>query len=349
MASHNQGKKKVLVAGIGVGSLGLELLKCLSIENTFKVYGADIDKNAYGHFDSRFTETFTVKSSPTEIYCNDLIRICHEKEIRYIVPGAEMTNKIICLYQKRFLDADIFPLVNSLRVFNICANKVKCNEFLKNKTLPSLDMVLVPKGSSLNEFSRFPCVVKPAIESGGSNLVFIAENIEEAKFFVFYLTSRGIDASVQEYIDSLDEFTVGVLSSPEGKILSSIALKRDLSSKLSRSLAYNDRIISSGWSQGRIEQFPNVCRQAEHIALALGSTGALNIQGRVKDDVFIPFEINPRYSGTSYFRAMSGINEILIMLNYLMTGQKSHPEQIRSATYFRILTEKITFDEEKTS
>ena len=30
MPSHNPDKKKVLVAGIGVGSLGLELLKCLS-------------------------------------------------------------------------------------------------------------------------------------------------------------------------------------------------------------------------------------------------------------------------------------------------------------------------------
>ncbi len=138
------------------------------------------------------------------------------------------------------------------------------------------------------------------------------------------------------------------MSSPEGEILSSIALKRNLSNKLSRLLAYGNRIISSGWSQGRIEQYPDVCRQAEKIALALGSTWALNIQGRVKDDVFIPFEINPRYSGTSYFRAMSGVNEILIGLNYLNTGQKNHLGQIRSATYSRILTEQIVFDGEKT-
>ena len=348
MPSNNPDKKKVLVAGIGVGSLGLELLKCLSLEDSFIVYGADIDKNAYGHLDSRFAETFTVRSSPTEIYCDDLIRICHKKEISYIAPGAEATNRIICLHQDRFRDAGISPLVNSLRVFNVCANKVQCNEFLKSKGLPSVDTVIVTKGFSLNEFSRFPCVVKPAIDSGGSNLVFIAENLEEARFFVGYLASRGVDACVQEYIDSSDEFTVGVLSSPEGEILSSIALKRNLSSKLSRLLAYGNQIISSGWSQGRIEQYPDVCRQAEKIALALGSTWALNIQGRVKDDVFIPFEINPRYSGTSYFRAMSGVNEILIGLNYLNTGQKNHLGQIRSATYSRILTEQIVFDGEKT-
>lgn len=346
METHKQDRKKIIIAGIGVGSLGLELLKCLSLEDNFTTYGVDVDNNAYGHFDSRFVETFTIKSSSMEDYCNNLIRICHEKQIAYIVPGAEATNRIISLYQNMFRDAGIFPLVNSIKVFNLCANKVQCNKFLKSKNLPSVDTILIPKETFLDEFSHFPCVIKPDTESGGSNLVFIAENIEEAKFFVGYLASRGIDACVQEYIESSDEFTVGVLSSPEGKILSSVALKRNLSSKLSRSLSYDNRIISSGWSQGRIEQFPDVCKQAEQIAVALGSVWALNIQGRVKNGIFIPFEINPRYSGTSYFRAMSGVNEILIGLNYLITGQKQI-EQIKSATYSRILTEKIVFDGER--
>jgi len=347
MVDNNQDVKKVLIAGIGQGSLGLEILKCLELEDSFMVYGADIQKNAYGHFDSRFIETFSVKSSPIEKYCDDLISICHEKNISYIVPGAEATNRIICLHQDKFKDADIFPLVNSLKVFEICTNKVKCNEFLKNKNIPLMNTILVSKDSDLDEFSDFPCVVKPSMDSGGSNLVFIAENLKEVKFFVSYLTSRGINACVQGYIDSSEEFTVGVLSSPEGKILSSIALKRDLSSKLSRSLSYNDRIISSGWSQGRIEQFPDICKQAEQIALKLGSTWALNIQGRVKKGIFIPFEINPRHSGTSYFRAMSGINEIVIGLNYLISGRNKYLKKIKSATYFRILAERIVFDGKK--
>ena len=343
----NQGNKKILVAGIGVGSLGMELLKCLKLDSGFKVFGADIKNNAFGHFDSRFVETFTVRSSSTEIYCDDLIKICHEKNIMYIVPGAETTNKIICLHQNRFHDAGIFPLVNSLRVFNLCSNKVECNEFLKSKNIPSIDTILISKNSLFNQFSKFPCVVKPAIDSGGSNLVFIAENLDEAKFFVNYLISRQIDPCVQEYIDSSDEYTVGVLSNPKGEILSSIALKRDLSSKLSRSLSYGNRIISSGWSQGRIEEFPDICKQVEQIALSLKSTWALNIQGRVKNGIFIPFEINPRHSGTSYFRAMSGINEILIGLNYLMTDQNNQPKEIRPATFSRILSEQIVFDGER--
>jgi carbamoyl-phosphate synthase large subunit len=152
---------------------------------------------------------------------------------------------------------------------------------------------------------------------------------------------------VQEYIDSSDEFTVGVMSSPKGEILSSIALRRNLNSKLSRSMAYGNRIISSGWSQGRIEAFPMICRQAEKIALALGSSWALNIQGRVRNDQFIPFEINPRHSGTSYFRALSGVNEIIIGINCLTSAKgyiSKRDTQIRSATYTRILTERVVFD-----
>ena len=338
-------KEKILIAGIGSGSLGLELLKCLSIDDTYLIYGADIDRHAYGHSDSRFTRTYVVEQSDSQLYCNELISICEQEHIQYIAPGAEATNRILCLMQDTFRSQGLFPLVNSKEVFNICSDKVSCNNFLKRHGFPSLETRLVPIGSSLHSFSKFPCVVKPAKDSGGSNLVFLAENLDEAKFFVGYLADRGGSACVQEYIDSPDEFTVGVLSSPKGEVLSSIALQRNLTSKLSRSLAYGSRVISSGWSQGRIEEFPMVCKQAELIAMKLQSTWAINIQGRLRDGVFIPFEINPRHSGTSFFRALSGVNEIVIGLDYLKNRRlSSEKKPIKSAIYSRILTERVKYD-----
>lgn len=339
--------KKILLAGIGSGSLGLELLKCISLDNSYLVYGADVDPAAYGHSDSRFKRTFLINSTEESNYCSEIINICKLEGIQYIAPGAETTNRILCRNQEIFKNVSIFPLVNSLTVYDICSDKVRCNAYLKLHGLPSPHTVLVPVGSSLYSFPVFPCVVKPSSESGGSNMVFLAEDLKEAQFFVTYLAARGASACVQEYIDSPNEFTVGVLSSPNGKILSSVALQRNLSSKLSRSMSYGTRIISSGWSQGRIEYFPEVCEQAEKIALSLGSTWALNIQGRVRDGLFIPFEINPRHSGTSYFRALSGFNEILIGLENLSTQADISnllSNKIKPATYYRILTERVLFD-----
>jgi carbamoyl-phosphate synthase large subunit len=342
-------KRKILLAGIGSGSLGLELVKCLSFDDAISIYGADSDPSAYGISDKRLTKTFVVGKGDEDAYCQELLRICKKESIVYVVPGAETTNRILCVNQDLFRANGLVPFVNCKEVFNICSNKVACNLFLESKGLPSLQTLYVSKKQPLETFDAFPCVVKPASQSGGSNLVFLAEDLNEAKFFAAYLSARGFASCVQEYIDSEEEFTVGVMSSPQGLILSSIALKRNLSSKLSRSLSYSNRVISSGWSQGRIEAFPMICDQAEKIALALGSTWALNIQGRVRNNQFIPFEINPRHSGTSFFRALSGVNEILIGLDYFTSNQEQSSKArvtIKPASYSRILTERVVFDSE---
>ena len=341
--------RKVLLAGIGSGSLGLELLKCLVLDHEVSVYGADIDPDSYGISDKRFEKTFVIKDTDPGKFCQELLKICIDEGIRHLAPGAEATNRILCANQDLFRSKGINPFVNSQAVFNICSDKIRCNSFLRSKGLPSLATLYVAEGGTLSNFDKFPCVVKPASESGGSNMVFLAEDLKEAQFFVGYLSARGVASCVQEYIDSSDEFTVGVMSSLEGRILSSVALRRKLSSKLSRSLSYGNRVISSGWSQGKIEAFPEICKQAEKIALAMGSTWALNIQGRVRDHRFIPFEINPRHSGTSFFRALSGVNEVLIGLNSLTHSQgtsQNNSIEIRPATYSRILTERVVFDSE---
>jgi carbamoyl-phosphate synthase large subunit len=174
-------------------------------------------------------------------------------------------------------------------------------------------------------------------------MVFLAENEKEALFFIEFIESRNLAVCVQEYIEALDEYTVGVLSSRDGRVISSIALKRNLSSKLSRAMSYGNRVISSGWSQGVIEEFPDICDHAEKIAKGLGSAWALNIQGRVKDGIFVPFEVNARHSGTSYMRALAGINEPVIALDSIFFSNVELSFKIRRGSYMRILTEKVSF------
>ncbi len=41
----------------------------------------------------------------------------------------------------------------------------------------------------------------------------------------------------------------------------------------------------------------------------MGATAPINIQCRVVGDKVVPFEINPRFSGTTSLRAMVGYNE----------------------------------------
>jgi carbamoyl-phosphate synthase large subunit len=103
-------------------------------------------------------------------------------------------------------------------------------------------------------------------------------------------------------------------------------MKRDLNHPLSiRSKVKNKTTrhdlgewlcVSSGISQGVFVDDSNIRQQSIDIAQSLNSMGPLNIQARLVNGRLITFEINPRFSGTSYFRALAGVNEVNLFINY---------------------------------
>jgi carbamoyl-phosphate synthase large subunit len=98
-------------------------------------------------------------------------------------------------------------------------------------------------------------------------------------------------------------------------------------------------LISTGNSQGLIDEFPHVRKTAEAIATAIGSKGPLNIQGRVRDGVFLPFEINPRFSASTYLRAMAGFNEVDIFIGSMLFDEPIRVTAIRPGYYLRSFSE----------
>jgi len=338
--SYSGQKISVLIAGIGGGSLGLEMFKSLRHVGGYRLIGTDISEKAYGFNEEGFEQTYLLRRSSPRKYALQILEICRRHTVNAIAPGAEEVHKIISNNRDIFEKEEILLMLNSKEVVELCSNKSETMRFLSKQGVCIPISRDVTTAVDVNGFDRYPCVIKPTAASGGSNLVFIAEDEQEAKFFVEYLIRRGYKATLQEYIASNNEFTVGVLSTPTGEILGSIALKRFLEPKLSYSLRYKDRVISSGWSQGEINDFRKVRKQAEYIAQLLNSRWALNIQGRVdKQGVFYPFEINPRHSGTTYLRALAGFNEPDIILQYCLRGKFPQAQQVRRGFYLRSFVE----------
>ena len=274
-------------------------------------------------------------------YVSELLDICLRERVDAIAPGAEEVHGILSENRQLFEKQGVLLMLNSKEVVGLCSDKAKTLKFLEDRGIPVPYTRDLTSEEDAGAFNRYPCIVKPASSSGASNLVFIAENEEEGMFFAGYLMRRGFRPVQQEYIDSHEEYTVGVLSAPSGELIGSIALKRFLESKLSIMSRYGGRIISSGWSQGLIDDFPEVRQQAEHIAKVLGSTWSLNVQGRVDNrGVFYPFEVNPRHSGTTYLRALAGFNEPHIMLQYCLRGCLPQAQPLRKGHYLRSFGEK---------
>jgi len=105
--------------------------------------------------------------------------------------------------------------------------------------------------------------------------------------------------------------------------------------------------ISSGVSQGRIDDFPEVRDPCEALAEGLDSRGPLNIQCRMHQGELVVFEINPRFSGTSLLRALAGFNEPDLLIRLHVLGEDvERGFRYRHGTVLRGLSEAFYPDPE---
>jgi carbamoyl-phosphate synthase large subunit len=57
--------------------------------------------------------------------------------------------------------------------------------------------------------------------------------------------------------------------------------------------------------------------------------------------VFIPFEINPRFSASTYLRALAGLNETDMYLKHVLHGIDQSPGSLRAGYYLRSFDEVV--------
>jgi carbamoyl-phosphate synthase large subunit len=330
-------KHRILIAAIGGASLGTELLKCLAATDRYRVFGCDISNYAFGHYQEGFEETAMVSS---EGYEDVVLKLCLDWDIEAVIPGGEGPLVLLGKAAPQFEAQGIHVAANDPQVIATCSDKARLFERLSEMKLPIPATRSIRNPDELDGFPM-PCIVKPATESGGSSFVFLAADLIEATLYVNLLLNNGKKALVQEYIPVDEgEFTIGVLSLPNGRTLGAVAMNRLFHAKLSVLYKSEAGLVSTGYSQGLIEEFPRVCAQAEALAEALGSRGPLNIQGRVRDGVLYPFEINPRFSASSYLRTMAGFNEADLYLRSVLEGEAVARPTLRPGVYLRSLSEQ---------
>lgn len=324
----------VLVTAIGGGGHGDQILKALRLAapGRYRIFGTDAKGD---RAQASLVEDFAVLPPAREpSYLDKLLELCRRWEIRALFHGCEPELKLFAERRETIEAAGIFLPINTSQLIHLCMNKAALNKRLDELgfTAPRYAVVSDPK--ALASIDWFPVVVKPAVGSGGSASVYIAQNSKELMSLAEYLGlgEASHDFVIQEYVGGPeDEFTVGVLHDLDGQFVDSIAVRRDLSGGLNVRMAVPNRtgkselgpklVISSGISQGRIGKYPNLTDQCREIAEALGSQGPLNMQCRFVDGTVRIFEINPRYSGTTSLRAMVGMNEPDLMIRHHLLGE----------------------------
>lgn len=323
-------KINVLVTGVGGGGHGHEIMKALQLAGRYHVIGVDMSAKSIGLYDA--DESYIVPPASNSDYLPTLLDLCRRKNIRVLFHGSEPELRVFSRNRDIIEAAGIFLPINSPSVIEIGMDKWKTMMFLRDNGFAHPRTLLVSSELDIPEDFPLPSVIKPAVGGGGSSNTYLVQERTEMEFACRFLTRQGIAALLQEYIGTPeDEYTVGVLHTKDAELVGSIAVHRFILSGLSNRIKVPNRTkkhelssllaISSGVSQGEIREFPEIRAACEAIAVAMHSTGPLNIQCRFVDGVLYPFEINPRFSGTTYVRALVGFNEPDLVIRHRLLGE----------------------------
>lgn len=335
----------ILIAGVGAAGTGREIMKAFKMaQHKYKIVATDMKKNSLGLFETPYR--YVIPPASSSNYIESLLNACEKENVQVIVPGSDVELEEISRNSNIFSKKGIKVLVNPQKVIERCLDKFELSNFLSKKGITCPKHLLYEDEKDINEIGTFPLIIKPK-SGGGSKNVFFAQDKEEAIFFSNYLKKYGMTPLIQEYVGNHEnEFTVGILYADGGKLLTSIAMKRLLDGGLSTRQSIvvpqtkKKYVISSGISQGLVDDFSEVRKMAENIARVIEADGPINIQCRKTDDGIIPFEINPRFSGTTGARALLGHNEPDILCRYRLFGEIPEIIEHKFGYVIRDLVEK---------
>ena len=242
-------------------------------------------------------------------YVGFVIKICREQQVDAIFVGADEELTPLSLARQRMEDeSGAVVISNPPDVISLAQDKWKTYEFLKRNGLPCAESALPENVESFVKEFRLPIVVKPR-EGHGSESFYLARDKDEIHLAFSAIERRGWRPLLQEYLEAEEsEFTSGVTVDREGKrVMSSISMRRTLK--------------GGQTYKAFIDDYRDVRKSAEAVAIKLGVRGPVNVQARLASNLIKTFEINPRFSASCPLRAIAGVNEPDLVFRNLRLGE----------------------------
>ena len=311
----------ILLIGAKGCSVSEGLLKCLRNAKYDNITILEHSKNAAHIF--RVDKYIITDKTPDdgEVYIDSLISICLENSIDIVLPGSTWEARIIAEFKDKFNESNITPLVNNIETIAIGDDKWNTYEYLSKLGIGTPETFLDIEQVINSIKTTYPIIIKPR-QGRGSQNIFIAQNANELRIICQYFVIKGINYIIQEFIGRNDhEYTVGVISDKNGKVIQSIVMKRLLLGG------------ATGYAEVCEPSFINdFC---EDVARKVNSTGPINIQLRL-DNNNMPslFEINPRFSGSAPMRTLAGFNETQMIIDNFFFDEEILQQKISFGTKF---------------
>ena len=323
-----------LVTSVG-GIVAQGIIKSLKYHNKYSIdkshrydiHGTDVIFDSAGLFR---VDKFSIIDKPkSDGYVDSIVNICSKNNID-IVFACSDEELIKLSNNKRIVETETPAkiLTNPVDVIEICRDKYKTFEFLKDNNLNYVPSCLETESEGFIKEYGYPLIVKPC-EGSGSKLVFVVNDNNELNYALASIKKTGWRPLIQKYLkNDNQEFTTGITIAKNGKqIMSSIVIKK---------------ILKHGQTyKAIIDNFPEIKKESESVAEKIGGIGALNIQLRIDedDDKAKIIEINPRFSASCPMRTIAGINEPDIVAKNTLFGEYVKITEHRSLLCLRYWNE----------
>ena len=278
---------RILVSAVG-GDLGQSVIKCLrhSGYNAY-ILGCDTNPAAAGRRD---VDDFHLAPpvTETEKYGKFLLELIDKEKATYVFLLSDVEISFYNEHRNYYEESPAAFVVNDAFLIDTFSDKYRTILFFQDNG------ILFPRTWLAGDYDYqldFPVVLKKRKGSGGRGFVCVRDRKE----LEFYL-KRHSDLIVQEYLPGEQkEYTAGLFS--DGINKHTITFKRTLA--------------PGGFSQSvELVESEDITSLPKKIAGVLDFQGSLNIQFRSTPRGCIPFEINPRFSSTVYFRHLFGFQDV---------------------------------------
>ncbi|GHU72387.1 hypothetical protein FACS189450_10080 [Spirochaetia bacterium] len=304
----------VLVTAIS-GNVGNGILKCMQ-ESGQRLFGSDISDFPVGA--DKVEKCFKVPFAKDKDYISTLFDICDTHNIDVLIPVNEEEIKKVSEARNLFYDRKVKLMIQDETILQICMDKYDLSKYLASNS------IVAPETFLSNNFAPDGReYIAKLRNSSGSKIV---EKFNTEKELEEILKMSDNEFIIQEYIPSSDsEYTVGVFS--DGKTV--------------RSMIFRRKLLNGYTNYVELIKDDSISELAEKVARFLNLRGCINIQLRKNNNQNYIFEINPRISGTVFFRHLLGFTDVLWWMQYIKNDPIERYELLyNKAIGVREMTEK---------
>ena len=312
MNSNLNKKYNIGITSIGSGVGQSIINSCRYSKLPLKTIGLGSNPFAYGAYDC--DEYDYLPSIYERDYIDELLKKCIEYRIDLLIPGLDDELIQISKNKKRFIENGITPLVSDVSLIEICRDKRRMSNELNSIVhafVQSFSKNELLQNAKLNNI-KFPLIAKPKGGFASRGIKLISEFNEILDVPQNYIIQEVAipskdDPNFEQYIEQLNrkqnfqvsEISIQLVADEESNIIGRMASFNKLNQGVPIEIIpyKNDQI----W-----EVIDKLLPKFKE----LGLRGPLNIQGRITEDGFKIFEMNPRFTGITGLRALMGFNEV---------------------------------------